>query len=63
MEVPDALIPRTHAKLTTVGGNIVHAYGAFEKFAPEALPDVSPDWLPLYRTGVLENYIWANDFC
>jgi predicted amidohydrolase YtcJ len=51
MTVPDALIPRTHAKLTSVGGNIVHAYGAFEKFAPKALPDIAPDWSPLYRTG------------
>ena len=51
MTVPDALIPRTHAKLTAVGGKIVHAYDAFEKFAPEAIPEVSPDWSPLYRTG------------
>ena len=51
MEVPDVLIPRTHAKLTAVGGKIVHAYDKFEKFAPKALPEVSPDWSPLYRTG------------
>ena len=51
MTVPDALIPRTHAKLTAVGGKIVHAYDAFEKFAPKAIPAVSPDWSPLYRTG------------
>ena len=51
MEVPDALIPRTHAKLTVVGGNVVHAYGSFERFAPGPLPDVAPDWSPLYRTG------------
>ena len=51
MTVPDALIPRTHAKLTAVGGKVVHAYDAFEKFAPKAIPAVSPDWSPLYRTG------------
>ena len=51
MEVPDALIPRTHAKLTAVGGRVVHAYGDFEKFSPPALPEVAPDWSPLYRTG------------
>ena len=51
MTVPDVLIPRTHAKLTGVGGKIVHAYGAFEQFAPKALPNVSPDWSPLYRAG------------
>lgn len=51
MNVPDALIARTHAKLTAVGGKIVHAYGTFDEFAPEALPDVGPDWSPLYRTG------------
>ncbi|NRB59050.1 MAG: amidohydrolase [Winogradskyella sp.] len=51
MEVPDALIPRTHSKLTAVGGKIVHAYNEFQKFAPPALPDVAPDWSPLYRTG------------
>jgi len=51
MEIPDALIPRTHAKLTAVGGKVVHAYGTFEKFAPKALPEVAPDWSPLYRTG------------
>ncbi|NQX91174.1 MAG: amidohydrolase [Flavobacteriales bacterium] len=51
MSVPDALISRTHSKLTALGGEIVHAYSDFEKFAPEALPDVSPDWSPLYRTG------------
>ena len=51
MEVPDALIPRTHAKLTAVGGNVVHAYDAFERYAPSPLPDVAPDWSPLYRTG------------
>ncbi|MEM9916697.1 MAG: amidohydrolase [Bacteroidota bacterium] len=51
MEVPDALIPRTHAKLTAVGGKIVHAYGAFEKFAPKVLPGITPNWSPLYRTG------------
>ncbi|MGD1841831.1 MAG: amidohydrolase family protein [Thermonemataceae bacterium] len=51
MTIPDALIPRTHAKLTAVGGKIVHAYGVFEKFAPKAIPAVSPDWSPLYRNG------------
>ncbi|MEM9337118.1 MAG: amidohydrolase family protein [Bacteroidota bacterium] len=51
MTIPDVLIPRTHAKLTAVGGKVVHAYDAFEKFAPKALPDVSPDWSPLYRAG------------
>ncbi|WP_299532975.1 amidohydrolase [Ulvibacterium sp.] len=51
MEVPDALIPRTHAKLTAVGGNIVHAYDSFERYAPAPLPEVAPDWSPLYRTG------------
>jgi len=51
MEVPDALIPRTHAKLTAVGGNVVHAYDVFERYAPAPLPDVAPDWSPLYRTG------------
>ncbi|MEL6974067.1 MAG: amidohydrolase [Bacteroidota bacterium] len=51
MNVPDALIPRTHSKLTSLGGNVVHAYGEFEKFAPSALPEVAPDWSPLYRTG------------
>jgi len=51
MDVPDALIPRTHAKLTALGGKIVHAYGTFQKFAPKALPEVAPDWSPLYRTG------------
>jgi len=51
MEVPDALIPRTHSKLTGLGGKVVHAYDVFEKYAPAALPDVAPDWSPLYRTG------------
>ena len=51
MEVPDALIPGTHAKLTAVGGTVVHAYDAFERYAPAPLPDVAPDWSPLYRTG------------
>ncbi|MEM1260711.1 MAG: amidohydrolase family protein, partial [Bacteroidota bacterium] len=51
MEVPDALIPRTHAKLTALGGNVVHAYDAFERYSPAPLPDVAPDWSPLYRTG------------
>ncbi|WP_422081077.1 amidohydrolase family protein [Ulvibacterium sp.] len=51
MEVPDALIPRTHAKLTAVGGNVVHAYDAFERYAPAPLLEVAPDWSPLYRTG------------
>ncbi|MEM9143286.1 MAG: amidohydrolase, partial [Bacteroidota bacterium] len=51
MEVPDALIPRTHAKLTAVDGNVVHAYDAFERYAPAPLPEVAPDWSPLYRTG------------
>jgi len=51
MTVPDALIPRTHAKLTAVGGKVVHSYGTFEKYAPKAIPDVSPNWSPLYRTG------------
>ncbi len=51
MTVPDILIPRTHAKLTSVGGKIVHAYDMFEEFAPKALASVSPDWSPLYRTG------------
>ncbi len=51
MQVPDALIARTHSKLTSLSGNVVHAYGDFEKFAPKALPDVAPDWSPLYRTG------------
>ncbi|MEO1012202.1 MAG: amidohydrolase [Bacteroidota bacterium] len=51
MEIPDALIPRTHAKLTAVGGNVVHAYDAFERYAPASLPEVAPDWSPLYRTG------------
>jgi len=51
MNVPDALIPRTHAQLTALGGNVVHAYGTFEKFGPSELPEVTPDWSPLYRTG------------
>lgn len=51
MNIPDALIPRTHAKLTSVGGKVVHAYDKFAKFAPKPLPDVAPDWSPLYRTG------------
>ncbi|HAA14656.1 MAG TPA: hypothetical protein DCE41_24405 [Cytophagales bacterium] len=51
LEVSDVLIPRTHAKLTGVGGNVVHAYDVFQEHAPKALPDVSPDWSPLYRTG------------
>jgi len=51
MAIPDALIPRTHAKLTSVGGKIVHAYDTFKKHAPPALPEVAPDWSPLYRAG------------
>ena len=51
MTIPDALIPRTYAKMTAVGGNIVEANGDFKNFAPPALPDVAPDWSPLYRTG------------
>ena len=51
MTVADALIPRTYAKLTAVGGNIVEANGNFKNFSPPALPDVGPDWSPLYRTG------------
>lgn len=51
MSIPDALIPRTHAKLTAVGGDIVHAYGDFKNLTPASLPNVAPDWSPLYRTG------------
>jgi len=51
MTVPDALIQRTYAKMTAVGGNIVEANGTFKNFARPALPDVAPDWSPLYRTG------------
>ncbi|MEM1118919.1 MAG: amidohydrolase [Bacteroidota bacterium] len=51
LTIPDALIPRTHAKLTGVGGKIVHAYDTFKRYAPPVIPEVAPDWSPLYRTG------------
>lgn len=44
--IPEDQIVDIEADLTTVGGKIVHAKGAFSGHAPDALPEL-PDWSPL----------------
>ncbi len=45
--VPEEDIMSLEAVLTVTGGNVVYADDAFAEFAPEALPEVSPDWSPV----------------
>jgi len=50
MTVPEAEIKTLTSVLTVLGGNIVHASGAYNKLAPP-LPPASPDWSPVNRFG------------
>ncbi|MFD2738813.1 amidohydrolase [Sulfitobacter aestuarii] len=45
--VPEEDIMSLESVLTVTGGNVVYADDMFADFAPEALPEVSPDWSPV----------------
>ncbi len=45
--VPEEDIKFLESVLTVTGGNVVYAADSFSDHAPEALPEVSPDWSPV----------------
>lgn len=53
--VPEDQIKNIEALLTVVDGKVVYAAAPFEKFAPPALPPVSPAWSPVAHFGGYQN--------